>query len=232
MRGPLIALAAFIVVCALIFAAWYMRNPAQPPRAPADTPSDSAPEVPASPIDAANEGRLVTVSGTLRIPVSAHDSELAVSADALELLRDVQMFQWHEDCAAATCTYEPAWSEEPINSSGFREPAGHENPVRFPFASATFMAREVQLGDFHVDTALASGDRKATAFPIDIEQLPPNLAASFRKDGDALYAGADPKQPAIGDLKVSYRVIEAGSVRLTGIQRGNKLIPATADSMH
>lgn len=206
-----------------------MRNPAPVPMAPVDTTSNSALEVPLSPIDAANEGQLVAVSGTLHIGQPAHDPELGVSADVLELLRDVQMFQWTEDCSVATCTYDRAWSEKPIGSSGFREPEGHENPARFPFASATFMARAVQLGDFHVTAAVTIDDRSTIAFPVDIQQLPPNLAASFRMDGDVLYAGADPQQPAIGDLKVSYRVIEAESMRLSGIQRGNRLIPATAD---
>ena len=38
-----------------------------------------------------------------------------------------------------------------------------------------------------------------------------------------LYAG-DPEHRAVGDVRVSYRIIPAGSVELIGTQRGDRIV--------
>lgn len=184
---------------------------------------------PAQPIDASNEGRLVAVSGQLDIGEPARDTELGISADALVLMREVEMFQWHEDCADGDCAYDRSWFAQSIDSGAFREAGGHANPGRFPFAAARFEAESVKLGDFEVDAEFAARGRAPTDLSVGVDQLPPNLAATFREFGGLLYAGADPEHPEVGDLRVSYRAVPAGAARLVGVQQGRQLLPPGSD---
>lgn len=188
--------------------------------------------VTADSIDPANEGRLLTVTGIATATDKARDPQLGISADALILMRTVQMFQWHEQCTAAdACTYRQEWSQTPIASSAFREAATHTNPAAFPFSSEQFSASSIKLGAFTVDPALVSrGDTAASAFAVTAAELPPNLAASFREFEDALTTSNDTAAPAIGDLRVSYHTVATGKLSVTSIQRGDRLVAPMASN--
>jgi len=76
------------------------------------------------------------------------------------------------------------------------------------------------LGNYRLDSALQT---KPVPYPVKDAQLPSNLAVSFREINGVLYAG-DPDHRAVGDVRVSYRIIPAGSVELIGMQRGERII--------
>jgi hypothetical protein len=174
-------------------------------------------------IDPANEGRMLRLHGKLRYLQPPRDPQLGIDAEAVLLLRRVEMYQWTEHCSASACTYATGWSTQPIDSSRFRTPAGHENPP-FPFGSTRFSAAGIQLGVFAVDAELIATQVEALDYPVRDHALPANLAASFREIGGVLYAGADPERPRVGALRVSYRIVPAGEVSLVGVQRGARLI--------
>ena len=230
---------AVVVVILLALAAigaylWLHKRQA-PVETPAATatkapPPADAPRVSAERIDPANEGRVVTIDGTLSVKKPARDTQLGISADAVMLLRFAEMLQWQEACAGEACTYQQVWSPLVIDSKKFRDPANHKNPQRLPITSGRFSASEIQLGAFAVDAAALGNSRlesalqtKPVPYPVKDAELPSNLAVSFREVNGALYAG-DPDHRAVGDLRISYRVIPAGSVELTGAQRGERLI--------
>lgn len=178
-------------------------------------------------VDAGNEGRRVSIRGPLEVDEPPRDADLGIEArDALVLLREVAMLQWHEDCAGERCSHRLDWSPGPIRSSGFREPQGHDNPVDMPFANARFEAGEVRLGAFGIDAGDWMAGIEAVDFPVRIAQLPPNLAATFRECAGALCTG-DEAAPAAGDLRVRYRVVPAGPRNLVGLQRGDRLVSVT-----
>src|SRR5712692_4326971 len=52
--------------------------------------------VPADKVDPASEGKLVHVSGAVKTQKPVADDQLAVQADAVKLIRNVEMFQWVE----------------------------------------------------------------------------------------------------------------------------------------
>jgi hypothetical protein len=191
--------------------------------APSDGVADAARAVAADRIDPANEGRLVTIGGPLHALQPVRDAQLGVHADAVALLRAVEMLQWHETCASDACTYKLEWAPAPVDSRAFRDAAGHSNPGAFPFASERFLASELRLGAFGIDPALAVEGAPAVAHAVDAADLPPNLAATFRVYDGVLLAGAEAQVPTAGDLRVSYRIIAAGERRLTGVQEGNRL---------
>jgi Transmembrane protein 43 len=173
-------------------------------------------------VDAANEGRKVSVAGRLEISKPARDPQLGISADAPILFRDVSMFQWREHCDGSACRYETGWLRQPVDSHKFRVAAGHENPP-FPFADAHFAASEIQLGAFTLDPDLLAASSSAVAYPVHATALPPNLAATFREVNGVLATGNDSGAPAVGEVHVSYRIVPLDSVSLTGVQRGAKL---------
>jgi len=225
-RPPIVP--ALLVAAAIGGGAWYLlqrRTPAPAVQAPAS----GQPAAPAAGgVDPAQDGKPVTVSGRLRVTRPPRDAQLGIGADALVLERRVEMLQWRETCTGSRCEYALAWSDQPIDSSAFRERRGHENPGRFPFAGERFPAAEVRLGAYTVDVALAAEGIQPVAYAVRAAQLPPNLAATFRERDGWLYAGADAAKPAAGDLRVAYRIVPAGERTLHGVQRGSHLKPLPA----
>ncbi|MGN6521558.1 MAG: TMEM43 family protein [Dokdonella sp.] len=201
-------------------AAWWLRHHRHA------IPTFPLADEPASPgierIDARNEGREIELSGAVRVARPARDSALAIEADAVMLLRDVQMVQWQEHCAGSDCRYALEWSARRIDSHAFRDAAGHRNDVPFPLSSESFAAAEVRIGAYALDANLAAAGVAAQPYAVSTARLPPNLAATFHDCDGALCTG-DPKKPAAGDLRVAYRIVPAGTRRVSGVQHDGRL---------
>jgi hypothetical protein len=214
---------AVLALVALGTGAWFLQQ-----RSPHTVPLDRAPTaaapaaISAERVDAANEGRVVAVNGSLEVAKPVRDAQLGISsADAAALLRTVEMLQWRECAPGDGCDYALHWSQQPIDSTAFKK--GHDNPATLPFSSERFLANDIRLGAFKVDAVLAASAVESAAFPVHVAQLPPNLAATFRDHDGVLYAGADPDHGAVGDLRVSYHVVRAGPIHLIAIQDGDRL---------
>ncbi len=193
--------------------------------------------VPADRPDPANEGRLVHVTGLASVTRAAADPVFHVApADALRLRRKVSAYQWEEHAETSTekslgggetkrttYTYRKVWSDKVINSSEFKQPAGHTNPA-FPLRTTVFDAQGARLGGFTLDPSVMG---KLTGFK---GLAPPSSASAagvdpgFRRIGDQFYHGA-PDAPAIGDMQVSYEVLEAQPVSVVAAQTGQTLAP-------
>lgn len=177
--------------------------------------------------DPANEGRLVSLHGTLTVTSPPEDEALGFVADGQTvLLRDVQMYQWQEICEFGACRYEGMWASQRIDSTPFQTHTGHANP-EFPFGSASLYGDGMRVADLDVAPAVVVAAVEAVDYAVDPGQLPPNLAASFEVRDGQLYSGS-PEQPKIGDLHIRYRSIPAGAINLTAIQRGSRLEPVPA----
>ena len=172
--------------------------------------------------DAANAGADVKLDGKLSASASPHDPEIGISAAAALLLRNVEMYQWREHCEGGNCSYETAWSSQPIDSGKFHQKDGHDNPPQ-RLVSRRFDAQNLRIGSVEIDPDLLAAQAAAEDRPVHAAMLPGNLAASFSDVGGVLYAGGDPAHPKVGELRVSYRVVPLGEVSLHGIQRGNRL---------
>ncbi len=170
-------------------------------------------------VDAANENKLLHVSGEVKADDDVTDTETTLAVDALQLKRVVEMYQWKEDKQSkeekklgggsetvTTYEYEERWSEDAIDSSDFRYPAGHENSDDWPLSSQSFAAESVHLGAY----PLAPAAREAVG---QWEDLPASIAASLpeqfgefrRQDDGRLYRGANPETPEIGDVRIRYQ---------------------------
>ena len=215
MRGiGVVAVAVVAVVAGVLWWALHGREAAR---------SDASTALVVDAYDAANEGKRVRVTGTLTFAAGAVDEELGIETQAAVLWRDVQMAQWQEQCLANGCAQRVVWSASLIDSSTFNERTGRENPASFPFASRAFAAPSLRLGAFTVDPAVLA-DLPTQPRVASTAELPPNLAAIFRDHDGGLFSGDDVGEPAIGDLRVSYRVLAPGPVTITGVQRGTTLV--------
>lgn len=186
--------------------------------------------VAANTVDPQNNERMVSVQGTLVFEQPAVDDELGVSdPDAVVLLRHVEMYQWLESCIAGACTQSPDWSSQRVDAMQFREQLGHTNPDHFPFESKTFLARGVRLGAFSPDMNLVTAEVPMLPKVVRLGELPANLAASFSEFDGWIYAGNDPLNPVVGDLRINYRMVSAGTATLNGWQAGDRLLAKPAE---
>jgi hypothetical protein len=204
-----------LALAALAGAGWFGYRHVDQQQAPVKVSADR--------VDPANEGGHVQVTGRLTASSAARDADMDIDAKAAVLARKVEMFQWREHCEhGAACTYETAWSSQRIESSGFREPQGHENPP-MRLVDAHFAGADLKLGAFAADPELVAAQAVLVDHPVHAADLPPNLAATFADANGALYAGGDAAHPRVGEVRVSYRVAPLGEIVLRGVQHGNRL---------
>ncbi|RZJ37200.1 MAG: hypothetical protein EON87_22570, partial [Brevundimonas sp.] len=116
--------------------------------------------VPIAPLDPAREAALVHVSGPVTVGGRITDDLFGVTAPAVRLMRQVEMYQWKEESKSetrtklgggeetvTTYTYAREWSGQENTSSEFKEPTGHENPP-FDIEGQTWNAPDAHLGAF------------------------------------------------------------------------------------
>ncbi len=187
-------------------------------------------EAPSARIDPILEGRLVHLTGTLAAASPARDPLFGViAADAVRLERRVEMFQWEEHVSSSTqkslgggsttqttYDYQKAWSDRAIDSGPFHARAGHVNPS-LPLSDVTSNAADVRLGPYRLDAAVL--DRLTPSAPLGLPEGAA-LAPGWQRGEAGPYRGRDPAQPAIGDLRVTFRATLAGTASIIAGQQG------------
>jgi hypothetical protein len=141
---------------------------------------------------------------------------------ALALARHVERLQWQRDGQGA---YTTQWSAAQIDSSGFDK--AHANPAELPFNGKRWWTRDARLDGHPVSPDLLAALDAWQPYAPDLRQLPPNLAASFAfnnggPDGKWLSTSQDPKHPAVGDVRLSWRVLEHASPPTGVLLRGGR----------
>ena len=200
---------------------------------------DSAAVVPA------NEGKLVFTTGRATTTDTLSDPIFNVSTSALRLERVVQMYQWTEKSTSektkklggseettSKYTYELAWSAEPKDSSKFKEPKGHTNPP-MAFAPDSWTANTT-LGAFTVPANLVSSINTSESLPAPadaVAKFPADLKARTTAEAAGTYfvraadSAGKPEQPALGDLRISFRRVLPTDVSVVASQSGPSFAP-------
>ena len=179
-------------------------------------------EISNSPIDSANEGKLVVVSGNMVLPENSmlSDDIFGVSVNSAKLSRTVEMYQWEENCTTdsndyETCTYKGVWSEKLISDVGFEE--GYSNPDYMPYESETFLLEGVTLGDFELKENLLTQLNTITPYV----KLDYTIADSLNMTiEDNFYTSVKNNTPKVGDIRVSFTYNSSKEVSVMGVQKG------------
>jgi hypothetical protein len=190
-------------------------------------------------VDPADQGKLVHVAGAAKAAAPLVDPEFHISAAGLKLLRNVEMYQWRQDERSqthdklgggqettTTYTYTKEWSPHQIESAGFREAAGHANPP-MAFTRREMVAADAKLGAFALPGELLvklPNDARFDVDPVGFSAPTGQSRPAQVVDG-AIYVGADPGQPRIGDLRITYYLAPGGAISAVGAQTSDGLGP-------
>ena len=188
-------------------------------------------EISAETANPSNNAKLVYLNGTVAGVTPATDAWSGFSTTGLvRLQRKVEMYQWLEresetksnnvggsQTTQKTYTYVLDWSESLHNSAQFKLPAGHQNPA-MPLKSQAFEANPVKIGAFTLDKSLVQDLNNFV--PVQTLTKAP---AGYAVQGNTFYKGANPDQPALGDVRVTYSAITAQTYSIAAQQNGSTL---------
>ena len=155
-------------------------------------------DVPADKIDAANEGKLVHVSGKADTQDVLSDDVFGISATALRLKRTVEVYQTVEHSETkrikegdktrevTTYTYSNEWCGKPVDSSQYHDAAKRaaNPPAAMPYSDVDKIAQNVTLGAFKLsDTHVKRiGGKAPFQFPADFK-VPETLPGGQFQNG-------------------------------------------------
>ncbi len=206
-------------------------------------------------VDAANEGKLVHLSGCAATEAVLKDGEFGLCVPAMRLIRSVEYYQWveHEDThseinaggsstTTTTYSYEKKWCDEPVASSRFHE-LGHENRVAYyPVGGdQQWLADPVTLGGYRLSAGQVRRVGRAQEIGPD-EFIKEEGAAGKRVLWQGGYAyigfaedappGADiAVSPPVGAVRVSWAAVpQEQAVSLVAQQSGTGFVPYVAKS--
>jgi hypothetical protein len=194
-------------------------------------------EVDGASLDPGNDGALVHVQGETVAGTPVVDDHFGLETEALSIVRTVEMFQWVEDSRAetrerigggeetvTTYSYTQQWKRGVVDSSRFNQPGGHQNPGTLPYESKSTYAADATLGDFTLSSEVIARLPRQSLAPTAYDEERIDNSQVF---GEYVYVGANPSQPAIGDIRVSFEVIEPGTASVIAAQRGSTFAPWT-----
>lgn len=197
---------------------------------------------------AENDGKLVHLTGAAEAPEAVTDEVFGITASALKLRRDVEMYQWKEESKSetkkklgggeettTTYTYSKVWSSSLLDSSKFQKPDGHTNPESLPVESETFTAEGIHVGKFQLPESLTGLISNFVSRPVTKAEAQAAAKAHSAEieatTGGLLYVGANPQQPALGDLRITFQMAPSGPVSIIAGQIGETFEPFTVKNL-
>lgn len=162
-------------------------------------------------------------AGGLRPEPLLRDIEFGVAARAPGLERRVEMLQWTRTPQG----YVRVWSDEPIDTSGFKP--GHANPVAWPLPGRRWLARAVSLDGRPVDPQVIAALGTWRSLRPSFNALPGNMAATFQPEGDGLGSADNPLDPQVGDLRIRWRQLVLPPLQGRVVLREGRWQLASAD---
>ena len=183
-------------------------------------------------VNSSNEGKLIHLTGLATTDEVLKDSAFDVSANAMRLKREVEMFQWKETQDKRTkkklgggtetvtdYSYKKVWSEDLISSSGFKLADEHRNPSSMPYSSKGVVAANAMVGGFSLTKPLV---QKMASFEALVpESVPASLDGKATLHGDLLYVGKDPAVAQVGDIRIRFSIVKPGKVSIVATQIGD-----------
>jgi Transmembrane protein 43 len=242
-KSVLIGLVLFVVAFPVLF--WNEGRAVQTAKS-LEEGAGAVVTVPADAVDPGKEGKLVHVSGPVSTEGELVDPELGVQSQGVKLIRRVEMYQWKEDEKSekkkklgggeetvTTYTYEKSWSHDAIDSSSFQESGGHENPGSFPIQENTVVADPVHVGSFTLSDEQV--EQLSEGRPLQVteamrEAVPEPLGPQLQVSEGRFYLGETPGAPQVGDVRISFEVVNPETASLIGVQTGETFVAYQAEA--
>lgn len=212
-KGILVGIVLFIVGFPVLF--WNEGNSVRTAKALAEGEGACVPLESVAAVDSDYEGRLIHATAKAETGAILADPEFGVSANAIRLERQVEMFQWEEESRTSekknlggsvtkttTYTYSKTWSDDVIDSSDFKE-AGHDNPAAMAYAPQERQAEEVRFGAFRLNERQIARIGGARDFEFAPDYVCP--VATAQRVGNVLYV------PGASSAAIAATVATAGA---------------------
>jgi hypothetical protein len=210
--------------------------------------------VSADKVDPANQGKLVHVTGPVKTNETLKDTEFGIEANAIFLLRSVEMYQYEEEKKTerkkklgggeetrTTYEYPVKWTSRKIDSTQFHDKS-KVNPSVWPVAEASFAAKQVTLGAFVLTAAQVNDIRKQMDFSttdgpqtLDTEaltkaKLPESIAKSAIIANSYIFvptanSKSPQTNPSVGDVRIAFKVYRPSTISLIAKQVGESFEP-------
>ena len=247
-RGVLVGLALFISGFPVLF--WNEGNSVKTAKAIDEGEGVCISVESNAKIDAENDGKLVHMSGKADTQDVLSDATFGISATAIRLKRNVEMFQWIEEShttekkkvggsveKTTTYTYKKDWVSHAIDSSDFME-SGHDNPGAIEFDGEEHYAANVSFGAFRLSEKQIQKIGSSRDFAITNGFVCP--LSRVQVHGNTIYVpNAETRnneknnrdvlsQTRIGDMRVTFSVIYPHDVSLIAKQKGDSFVDYTA----
>jgi hypothetical protein len=200
--GVVFGLALFVIAFPVLF--WMEGRAIKRERA-LEGGQAAAIEVASDKVDAANDKKLLVTNGLATTDEELTDSKFGVSATALKIKRDVEMYQWEEEKKTktknkkktTTYSYKKVWSSRAIDTSGFKEQKDpntgevHANTGPLPYEEFSTAATTVTMGAFTLNSGQVSGINNWK--PLAPSAIPASLGASGSNSGTSTSTPTDGK---------------------------------------
>lgn len=236
-KGIGVGLLLFLVAFPILF--WNEGRAVKTARSLAEGAS-SVISIAADRVDGALEGKLVHFGGLATTTETLADTMFGVALPAIKLEREVEMYQWRQNERTetrkktgggeekiTTYTYEKVWDDDLIKSDGFKE-TGHVNPASMPYTGQSQVASLVTVGSFKLSPGLIGQIDQWEDLRVDqgnVERAAAEVKVGALLHDGQYYLGANPTSPAIGDTRVSFRVVKPTTVSVVAKQVGVQLEP-------
>ena len=231
LKGMLVGGILFLVSMPLLF--WNEGRAVKTARS-LDEGEGAVVSVEAADVDAANDLKLVHLSGLATTDEILRDDDFKIEANGIRLNRVAEMYQWKENSetetdktvggkktTTTTYTYETEWSSSLIDSGGFRESTGHQNPSSMPLSGRVIRADNVALGAFRLTPGMVGKISGSEPLTVTQDSIPESFQDRMQLSGSTeLYLGEDPQTPAVGDTRVRFSVTRPAEITVIAQQRG------------
>ncbi|OXA62503.1 transmembrane protein 43 homolog isoform X1 [Folsomia candida] len=185
-----------------------------------------------------NDGKLIHVTGYLRVLEPLQDSPYGVAISAVKLKRRVQMYQWTEETVSlgedfnapvGSLKYRQVWKDKLSDSSTFQVPIGHENPKTLPVQSEIRVNPHVYLGDYRLGAELKD---KFNSFVQFTSGERPHPQQEVKMHMGLYLHSADIWNPSVGDVRVQFSFAGPSNtyVSIIAMQVGDELRPFTTET--
>ncbi|MFA0000620.1 TMEM43 family protein [Vibrio lentus] len=178
-----------------------------------------------------NNQKLVHTHGLATTKDTLVDPEFGIKAVGIHLKRRVQVYQWKEsrrtymqklsdgtEKEVTTYTYRKVWSERLRDSTVFKQKQ-YRNPESVAFKTTIYNAENMRFGGFEFPYELSRMMSRYVGIKADSDLLVgEQVYGHVTKDKQGYYIGSDPDAPNIGDMKVTFHIVEPAVVSIVAQQ--------------